>query len=72
MENKISVFCFFTFDLPFLLLFRLRLHELGFISIQFHDFETASKSMRFGSVYTKPFSPGNQSRDGIREHCTTC
>ena len=35
---------------------RLRLHERGFISIRFHDFETAPKSMRFGSVYTEPFS----------------
>ena len=35
--------------------FKLRLHERGFISIRFHDFETASKSMRFGSVYTEPF-----------------
>ena len=36
--------------------FRLRLHERGFISIQFHDFKTAPKLMRFGSVYTEPFS----------------
>ena len=36
--------------------FRLRLHERGFISIRFHDFETAPKPMRFGSVYTEPFS----------------
>ena len=35
---------------------RLRLHECGFTSIRFQDFETASKSMRFGSVYTEPFS----------------
>ena len=35
---------------------RLRLHERGFISTRFHDFETASKSMRFGIVYTEPFS----------------
>ena len=40
---------------------RLRLHEHGFISIRFHDFETVSKSMQFGSVYTEPFSPENQS-----------
>ena len=53
-------------------LLRLRLHEHGFISIRFHDFETVSKSMRFGSVYTEPFSPENQSRDGISERFTTC
>ena len=35
---------------------RLRLHERGFISIRFHDFKTAPKLMRFGSVYTEPFS----------------
>ena len=35
---------------------RLRLHERGFISIRFPGFETASKAMRFGSVYTEPFS----------------
>ena len=35
--------------------FKLLLHERGFISIRFRDFETASKSMRFGSVYTEPF-----------------
>ena len=51
---------------------RLRLHERGFISIRLHDFETASKWMRFGSVYTEPFSPENQSRDGISERSTTC
>ena len=51
---------------------RLHLHEHGFISIQFHDFETVSKSMRFGSVYTEPFSSENQSRDGISERFTTC
>ena len=37
-------------------IFMLSLHERGFISIRFHDFETASKSLRFGSVYTEPFS----------------
>ena len=37
------------------IIFMLSLHERGFISIRFHDFETASKSMRFGSVYTEPF-----------------
>ena len=52
--------------------FRQRLHERGFTSTQFHDFETASKAMRFGSVYTEPFSPENPSRDGISERCTTC
>ena len=31
---------------------QLRLYECDFISIRFHDFETHSKSMRFGSVYT--------------------
>ena len=36
--------------------FRLRLHERGFISIRFHDFKTAPKLMQFGSVYTEPFS----------------
>ena len=36
--------------------FRLRLHERSFISIRFHDFKTAPKLMRFGSVYTEPFS----------------
>ena len=51
---------------------RLRLHERGFISIRFHDFETALKSMQFGSVYTEPFSPENQSRDSISERCTMC
>ena len=35
---------------------RLRLHECDFLSIRFHDFDTPSKSMRFGSVYTGPFS----------------
>ena len=35
---------------------RLRLHERGFILIWFHDFKTAPKLMRFGSVYTEPFS----------------
>ena len=35
--------------------FKLRLHERSFISIRFHDFVTASKWMRFGSVYTEPF-----------------
>ena len=39
---------------------RLRLHEHGFISI------------RFGSVYTEPFSPENQSHHGISERFTTC
>ena len=33
----------------------------------FHDFETTSKSMRFGSVYTEPFSPENPSHDGVNE-----
>ena len=42
---------------------RQRLHERGFTSTRFHDFETASKSMRLGSVYTEPFSPENPSRD---------
>ena len=51
---------------------RLRLHEHSFISIRFHDFETVSKSMRFGSVYTEPFSPENQSNHGISERFTTC
>ena len=51
---------------------RLRLREHGFISIRFHDFETVSKSMRFGSVYMELFSPENQSRDGISERFTTC
>ena len=51
---------------------RHRLHERGFASTRFDDFETASKSMRFGSVYTVPFSPENPSRDGISELCTTC
>ena len=37
-------------------LLRLRLHERGFIWIWFHDFKTAPKLMRFGSVYTEPFS----------------
>ena len=45
-------------------------HESGFTSTRFHDFETASKSMRFGSVYTKPFSPENQSRDVLSKCCT--
>ena len=35
---------------------RLRVHEHSFISIQFYDFEIASKSMRFGSVYREPVS----------------
>lgn len=51
---------------------RQRLHERGLASTRFHDFETASKSMRFVSVYTEPFSPENPSRDGISERCTTC
>ena len=38
---------------------RQRLQESGFTSTRFHDFETASKSMRFGRVYTKLFSPEN-------------
>ena len=42
------------------------LHEGGFASTRFHDFETASKSMQFGRVYTEPFSPENPSRDGIK------
>ena len=37
---------------------KLRLHERGLTSILFHDFETAWKSMRFGSVYKQPFSDG--------------
>ena len=51
---------------------RQRLHERGFTSTRFHDFETASKSMWFGSAYTEPFSPENPSRDGISERYTTC
>ena len=53
-------------------LIRQCLHESGLISILFHDFETASKSMRFGSVYTKSLSPENENSDGISERCTTC
>ena len=41
-------------------------------STRFNDFETASKSMRFGNVYTESFSPGNQSHNGMSERCTTC
>ena len=37
-------------------LLRQRLQERGFTSTRFHDFETAPKSMRFGSLYTEPFS----------------
>ena len=51
---------------------RQRLSERSFTSTRFHDFETASKSMLFGGVYTEPFSPKNPSRDGINERCTTC
>ena len=51
---------------------RQRLHERGFTSIRFHDFQTTAKSMRFGSVYTESFSPGNRSHDGISERYTTC
>ena len=51
---------------------RQPLHELGFKSTWFHDFETASKSLRFGNVYTKPFSRENPSRDGISEPCAMC
>ena len=47
-------------------------HERGFTLSRFHDFETTSKLMRFGSVYTEPFSPENSSHDGISERCTTC
>ena len=52
-------------------MFRQRLHERSFKSTRLHEFETASKSMRFGSVYREPFSPENPSRDGISERCTT-
>ena len=52
--------------------FRQRLHERGFTSTWIHDFETTSKSMRFGGVYTEPFSPENPSSDGISERCATC
>ena len=52
--------------------FRQSLHESGLTSTWSQDFEVASKSMRFGSVYTKPFSPENQSRDVISECCTMC
>ena len=38
---------------------RQSLHEYGSTSSWFHDFETESKSMRFESVYTEPFSPEN-------------
>ena len=53
---------------------RQHLYERGFTSTRFHDFETASKSMRFGSVYTETFSPENPSRAGVSERCTctTC
>ena len=51
---------------------RQRLHERGFKSTRFHDLETESKSMRFGSVYTETFSPENPSRDGISELYTRC
>ena len=46
--------------------------EAAFTRTRFHDFETASKSMRFGSVYTEPFSPENPSRNRRGERCTTC
>ena len=51
---------------------RRRLHERGFTSTRFYGFETASKSMRFGGVYTEPFLLENSSRDGISERCTLC
>ena len=47
---------------------RQRLNERGFTSTQFHDFKTASKSMR---VYTETFSPENQSRNGKSDPCST-
>ena len=36
---------------------RQRLHERGFKSSRFHALETASKTIRFQSDYTVPFSP---------------
>ena len=51
---------------------RKDLHERGFILTRFHAFETASKSIRFGSVYTESFSPENQSCYGISERYTKC
>ena len=36
---------------------RQRLHERGFKASRFHALETASKSIRFQSVYTVPISP---------------
>ena len=42
-----------------------RLHERSFTSIQFQDFETASKSLQFVSVYTELFPSENRSRDGL-------
>ena len=47
-------------------------HERSSTSTKFHDLETVSKSMRFVSIYTEPFSPENQSRDGISDPSTTC
>ena len=42
-----------------------RLHERSFTSIRFQDFETASKSLQFVSVYTELFPSENRSRDGL-------
>ena len=39
---------------PCVALIRHRLHGRGFQSTRFHDLETASKTTRFGSVYTEP------------------
>ena len=48
----------FYFDTNFLFWnctpFRQRLHERSFKSTRFHDFEPASKTMRFRVVYTEP------------------
>ena len=47
MGNK-DCLCFEIFE---------RLHERGFKSSRFHALETASKTIRFQSVYTVPISP---------------
>ena len=68
----IFLHAFIVYSKIVILRLRHRLHEHGFTSTRFHDLETASKSMRFGSVYADPFSPENPSRNGISESCTTC
>jgi len=48
---------------------RQRLHERAFTLTRFHAFETAAKSIRFGSVSTESVSPENRSCDGISTKC---